>query len=80
MHLVMLAYPGYTLRGIERELSWREIEELIGQWDTTPPLFVETQRVSSMLQKRWGAKFVKHRAKPLSGEDLLSRLASEGYL
>lgn len=79
MHLVMLAYPGYTLRGIERELSWREIEELIGQWDTTPPFFLETQRMSSMMQKRWGAKFVK-RQKPLSGEDLLSRLSSEGYL
>lgn len=32
-HLIMQAYPGYTVEKIEEELSYRQVEELSKQWN-----------------------------------------------
>jgi len=53
-HSFMGAYPAYTIEGIETELSWRQVKELLGYWEEKPPASVAIARIESMLEKRFG--------------------------
>lgn len=74
----MLAYPGYTRDRIRSELSWRDIKDLMDQWEEHPPVFVDVRRSNTMLSKKWGFRWEKR--KPLSGQALVEKLQGMGWL
>lgn len=74
----MMAYPGYTVRGIEEELSWREVDELFRTWEREPPAFASQRRIAKMIEKWGGFKSVP--ARPLGGEQLVEKLGQMGWL
>ena len=74
----MLAYPGYTVRGIEDELSWREVDELFKAWEKEPPPFASQKKIAKMIEK-WGG-FKSQAMKPLAGEALESKLSELGWM
>ncbi len=73
----MMAYPGYTVQGIEEELSWREVDELFAAWEKEPPAFATQKRIARMIEK-WGGFKVAPR--PLGGDALLEELNQMGWL
>lgn len=75
--LIMIAYPGYTVRGIENELSVREIRELTSTWGKTQPVYMLLNSVETMMAKVHG---FKKKSKPKNDNDLLNVLKGEGLL
>jgi hypothetical protein len=74
----MQAYPGYTVRGIEDELSWREVDELFRTWEREPPAFATQKKIAKMIEK-WGG-FKSQRIAPLGGQALEDKLNELGWL
>lgn len=77
-HILMLAYPGYTIQCIEDELSWRQVNELMACWQKDPPPFHTERRIMGMLEKMGGFKRLSY--KPLGGDKLEERLKGMGWL
>jgi len=50
----MLAYPGYTVRSIRRELSMRRLRELIDCCQTDPPAAMQAAKLNFILCKLLG--------------------------
>jgi len=74
----MIAYPGYTVRKIEDELSPREIKELLATWGETQPVHISLGRVETMLAKVHG--FKKKKKNSMGDSGLLGMLKGEGLL
>jgi hypothetical protein len=73
----MLAYPGYTVRRIEGELSWREVGALMARWHDEPPTFLTDRKVQKILQAGLGVKLTE---KKMANESLVQRLEGMGWL
>lgn len=76
-HLLMLAYPGYTVRGIENELSWREVRLLLDCWDKQPPGYLTDRKAEKVLERAYGVTFAKRQ---LSSDQLIAKLEGLGWL
>ncbi len=50
----MQIYPGYTVRRIEEELSYRELRELSQTWDKNRPMIVNLKIISEMIAGYFG--------------------------
>lgn len=74
-----MAYPGYTIRLIEAELSRRQIEAMMAAWEEHPPVFVSMHRLQVMFGKAHGFKSRKTGDR-LSGQAMVDSLISRGYL
>jgi len=76
-HIIMMAYPGYTVGTIQDELSWRELNLLVSKWEKTPPGSVKIDRIEMMISHYTGIKF---QAKKQSSDQLLDQLKGLGWL
>ena len=56
-HLLMLAYPAYTVARIEAELTVDQIEDLMAQWRKHPPAHIEARRTRMILGRAHGVTF-----------------------
>ena len=74
----MLAYSGYTIQCIEDELSWRQVNELLGCCAENPPPFQSEARIMAMVESMGGFKKLSY--KPLGGDKLEQRLKGMGWL
>lgn len=45
----MQIYPGYTVRKIEEELSYREIQEMSKYWSKIPPTYANNKIIKELL-------------------------------
>lgn len=77
-HILMLAYPAYTIDRIEAELSWRQVNELMECWQKHPPTFQTEKRIAAMVESMGGFKKMSY--KPLGGDKLEKRLQQMGWL
>ncbi len=76
----MLAYPGYTISRIRKELSWRKVEVLLKYCADTPPTVTSTKHIEEILSKVHGLTFTKvEEPKKQSVDDLASNLANMGF-
>ena len=73
----MLAYSGYTVRGIEEELSWREVKLLLDCWDDEPPAYMVGRKTEKVLEKAHRITFQKRK---VSSDELVARLEGLGWL
>ena len=76
---MLSAYPGYTVRSLEAELSWREVEELMDSWGERPPAFVTLYQLEKMYERAHGYR-VKEKGKRLSGREAIEALKRQGWL
>jgi hypothetical protein len=78
----MQAYPAYTIKKIEDELSWRIVKEMLNCWEGRKPGFIVTERIEQILMKANGVVEIKkgEKFKPMSDEALLSKFAEKGWL
>jgi len=74
----MVAYPAYTIDGIEKGLSWRQVRKLLSYWEATPPMSRNLGRIETMLEKKFGIKFES--TKPMKQEELVRKLEEFGWL
>lgn len=73
----MLAYPGYTVRLIEKELSYREIKELMKNWEEEKPISKRLERIEKILMTHTRVKILK---KKDSDERVIQGLAQMGFM
>ena len=52
----MQIYPGYTLRRIEEELSYREIDELSKTWEENRPMSVNLKILNELVAGYMGVE------------------------
>lgn len=50
----MIAYTGYTIGRIKRELSWREVRELLTCWEDRLPICRQIERIEQAICKAHG--------------------------
>lgn len=74
----MVAYPGYTVRTIEEELSMREIRALLLCRKKQPTLAVLLNKVEQILEKHTGCRFQS--MEPMPDDQLLNVLKGEGWI
>lgn len=54
-HNFMRSYPSYDIEKI-RELSWREVNEMISCWKDSPPEYLMVERIGRMIGGATGQK------------------------
>jgi len=74
-HLLMMAYPGYTVGIIQEELSWRQLDLLFAKWEKKPPGSVRIERIEKMISKQTGITFEKK-----TSGNLLDQLKGLGWI
>jgi len=52
----MQIYPGYTIRRIEKELSYREIDELSKTWEENRPMSVNLKILNELVAGYMGVE------------------------
>jgi hypothetical protein len=72
----MIAYPAYTVEGIRRELSWRQVNLLLGYWEDDEPVNITVNRIKEVLCKHTGLKFEK--VEKISVDNLINKLEDMG--
>lgn len=77
-HLLMSAYPGYTVETIKSELSWRQIERLMEVWKKHDPPNTHLRRIEEILTKVHNIKIIKN---PVAkDQNLINELKGMGWL
>jgi len=76
-HVLMLAYPAYTVERIETELSWRLVKCLLNQWDKKPPVNIRIERIEKMIEAKFGIKLTSSKT---SEKQMMSELQGMGWL
>lgn len=78
----MLAYPGYTIKKIEDELSMRQVSLMMDFWQKEPPNFQKLNRIDAILQKGLGVRLVKSGGESQKADDtrLLAQVKGMGWL
>ena len=75
----MQVYPGYTIRKIEDELSWRIIKKMMDCWDPEKTNFYIQKRLEGILKTAHRIEYVTT-DKKMSDEQLLNKFSEYGWL
>lgn len=75
-HAFLRAYPGYTVKKYEDEVTWRQVDGMLGVWRKHPPLAVLVDRIATILMKKNGYRI--EQTTPVRGQDVVERLARWG--
>ena len=83
--MILLAYPGYTLKKIEDELSWRQVEKLFEAWGDEEPEFRIMGKLKAIMEKHTGLKFTEKKKRKkapsrLSSKELVAHLQGRGWI
>jgi len=73
----MIAYPAYTVEGIRRELSWRQVNLLLENWENDEPVSMAIERIKEILSKHTGLKFEK--VEKVTVDGLANKLKDMGF-
>ena len=73
----MIAYPAYTVEGIRRELSWRQVNLLLENWENDEPVSMAMERIKEILSKHTGLKFEK--VEKVTVDRLANKLEDMGF-
>jgi len=73
----MIAYPAYTVEGIRRELSWRQVNLLLENWENDEPVNFMLSMMKEILMKHTGIKFEK--AEKITVDGLANKLEDMGF-
>ena len=78
----MQAYPAYTVKKIEDELSWRMFKKLMDCWKEQKPNFMTNQRIEDILMKAHGMIEVKkdEAFKPMDENAMFNKFREKGWL
>lgn len=71
----MQVYPSYTLKRIKKELSWRQFQELMEEWNENPPIYF---MIRGLVEGLAGKSISGKREKKISPDTILARLRAVG--
>jgi len=73
----MGAYPAYTIKHIETDLSWREVKLLLDCCGQEPPIPISIKRIENMLKKKLGYEIIS--TKSNNSDNLRNQIEQMGW-
>jgi len=76
----MQVYPSYTISKIEKELTWKDIKEMMSCWEDEKTSFLLRQRMDLFFRKVHGLTVEKKVNEKIKDEMLMNNLFQMGLL